>query len=226
MLEPAIISVHTPKCAGASVRRGLQAVFGERAHLDYDDQIADPASPYNIDPARFWSQTGRYAELVRDKALVHGHFHPAKYDEVQGAVFITYMREPLERALSHYFFWRSAAPQRPHTVWRYMLEADLDFEAFCRLPDINRLYSDRYFSGFDVDRFELVGFSDRLEAFTAAMKERFGADITPGRENVTRDPAYAEARARYLDDPAMRARLIDHFKDDLAIYDRLRTRFC
>jgi len=224
MEQPTFISIHTPKCAGSSVRSAIREHFGTMAFFDYGDGIGDPASPWNVDPLGQRDKAALHAAAVTNYQIVHGHFHPDKYDDVPNRRYITYMRDPVERALSHFFYWKSREPSN-HSVWRYVCEYDVNFEEFCRLPSINRLYSGYFFAGFDLAKLSLVGFADRMDCFAEQMNKRFGLKLAVGQENRTVTPAYREAKSRWLDTPKTRAKLTDFFREDLELYSALRGRF-
>ena len=224
MQAPRLISVHVPKCAGSSLGTALSAAVEGALKRDYADRVADPTSRFNIDPVGFFADQDAYARDVGAMKAVHGHFHPAKYAAVNGAAVTTVLRAPLERALSHYFFWR-CSPPNDHAVWRYVLKEELDFPAFCRLPGINRLMTDYFFRDYDIDALDWVGFSDAMDDYTEGFESRYGVRLALGRDNVTDSPDYAAAKARYLEDPAERAKLEPYFEADQRLYDRLRRRF-
>ncbi len=92
--EP-MISLHIPKCGGQSLRRTLTGWFGPRFKIHYYQQ-------YNAMPPKHDLEPG---------LCIHGHFNREKnmgadqyYPEIKQ--FITVVRDPLEIALSYYFFWK------------------------------------------------------------------------------------------------------------------------
>ena len=96
-----MISLHVPKCAGQSFRDLLQNWYGDRFFIHYFQQNG-AAPPRHSLPAG---------------ACVHGHFNRAKGMGVQAYYpeaeqFITILRDPLEVAISNYFFWKRKARQR------------------------------------------------------------------------------------------------------------------
>ena len=93
-----IISLHVPKCAGQSFRAVLEKWFGERFFIHYFQQ-------YNALPRKHPLQPG---------ICIHGHFNHTKgfgvenyYSEVDQ--YLTVLRDPLESAISNYFFWKRKA---------------------------------------------------------------------------------------------------------------------
>jgi hypothetical protein len=96
-----LYSIHIPKCGGTSVRTALAMWFGEKFFIHYFQQ-ADRA------PQRVAAVAG---------SCVHGHFNRAKglglldyYPDARQAV--TFLRDPLEAAVSNYFFWKQKARAR------------------------------------------------------------------------------------------------------------------
>jgi hypothetical protein len=93
-----LISLHVPKCAGQSFRRVLERWFGNRFFVHYHQQR-------NATPPRHELNPG---------ICIHGHFNrsrgfgvPDYYPEA--SQFITILRDPLQAAISNYFFWKTKA---------------------------------------------------------------------------------------------------------------------
>src|SRR5882757_7508321 len=112
MLE--LISLHVPKCAGSALLEALKGIYGEENfYLDYEDQVIRPASPVNMDPEGYV----RYFKTLREqklagKRVVHGHFYLPKYADLKDALRITVLRDPVDRLISHYFYWKITPTQR------------------------------------------------------------------------------------------------------------------
>jgi hypothetical protein len=207
------------------MKDAFASAFGASLLIDSGDRIADPASRFNLDPEGFLEDRPSYAASLADIKVVHGHFHPQKYADLPGGgVLTTVLRDPMERALSHYFYWLRVEPNQ-HAVWRYVIDNKLDFPSFCRLPWINSLISGVFFKNVDIERLELVGFSDQMNDYLDQFEARFGVQIEVGQANATESLEYASAKARYLEDAAMRARLAPYFEADQRFYDTLRKRF-
>lgn len=98
--EQPLISLHVPKCAGQSFRGLLRHWYGDRLLFHYFHR-------QNAPPPRY---------ILQPRTCVHGHFNCKKGLGVDayypGAVqFITILRDPLEIALSNYFYWKRKARQ-------------------------------------------------------------------------------------------------------------------
>jgi hypothetical protein len=133
-----IISLHIPKTAGSSFREALQQHFGERLLLDYADKplqvlAAGPTSPSLIaDPVA--------AASLRGIDCVHGHFFLSKYLELCNALpikLVTWLRDPIQRVCSHYYYWKQDPGDQPVTdLRRRMLAEDWDLGTFALCPEL------------------------------------------------------------------------------------------
>jgi hypothetical protein len=129
--------VHVPKCAGISLRHAFENAFGsDRLYQDYDDRPIDPASPINLDPEGFYERMAKRGnDFLAGKKVIHGHFNIRKYANLSARQRVTFFREPVDRTISHYFFWRETA-RHGHQLHDYVLDNRLTLEEFARLPMI------------------------------------------------------------------------------------------
>lgn len=100
-----LISLHLPKTAGTSFFTSLEEYYGDRILRDYNDRpIRTPREERNSAALRqrVLNQSKDFGHI----ACVHGHFLPFKYSLCEGARFVTWIRDPLERLGSHYFYWK------------------------------------------------------------------------------------------------------------------------
>jgi hypothetical protein len=215
-----LISVHMPKCAGTSFRAALEEMYGKDAiHFDYDDRVADPAAPVNIDPVGFRERAiaSGYPEL-HDKRVVHGHLHVGKYDGLpDSAKRITFLRDPVRRTISHYFFWRHYR-RHGHTIHDYMLDHDLDLVEFATLPSIAGFYRDVFFRGVEGNRFDLIGSVENLDRDVERLEELLGREVPVGRTNPNPDPEYQRLVQDILDDRATMHALEQALAGDIDLY--------
>ena len=103
-----LISVHMPKAAGTSCLYLFEKIYGARLFLDYDDKILHKSKFIKRKDAIFSMSKNRlniskYANID----CIHGHFMPLKYRFIdsQDAVFLTWLRHPVQRLISHYYYW-------------------------------------------------------------------------------------------------------------------------
>ncbi len=124
MLAPdeRLVFLHIPKCAGTSLHRILAAQF----------------KPKLICPHRGDTLPSLDAESLRPYRFFSGHVSKAGVDAVPGPKrVVTVLREPRERVLSLYYFWRS---HRPDYIEKHNLAGPRTAR---ELPLVEFLKSDR-----------------------------------------------------------------------------------
>jgi len=200
-----VVSVHFPKAAGTTLGRQLKAGLGDAAAFDYTH---DPT----LDAARTplpWPDGAR---------LVHGHFRPERH-AAPGRLLATFLREPVDNLISIYFFWQTLPPcgSAPHD--RFLQEKP-SLRDFARHGGLSRLMSETYFGGFDMGRFDFIGFHETRRADLVHFGRLIGLSLN-AELHENRTPAHAERDAIPL---RIRAELRDILAEDVAFYERMRAR--
>ena len=204
------ISVHLPKSGGTSIRRCLEAQFGERGLFDYG------RGP--LGPQAHVVETGLPARVE----MVHGHFRPARYDAVGEAFRMTFLREPTDLLLSFYFFWRTM-PFEGQALHRRFLDEQPDIEAFASWGPIRRLSSDTFFGGYDMARVDFIGFHETRHEDMARVNALAGLKLDSERHDNRTENDRTE-RQTVREDQALMGRLRDILADDVRFSEDLRAR--
>lgn len=96
-----LISLHIPKTAGTSFRNILKRVYGEKAVVRVDIPLPSERAPNETKV----SGPGTVLEGTR---VLHGHFRygdlVARYGLDTAIPVITWVRDPVERVISNYFY--------------------------------------------------------------------------------------------------------------------------
>lgn len=220
-----LMFVHVPKTAGTTIRGAILRHFRpDRVFEDYAEGPGNPVSDLSIDPDGYCE---RYRAsgypFLRGKQAVVGHFWIRKYDRVAAEVRATILRDPVQRCLSHFHYWR-ATPPTAHPVKRYLLEHELGLLDFARLPLIRRFYCDRYFKDVDMGGFDHVFDQAHLQRDWESIMARLGLNPTPAYQhlNETRShmAGYVEDTQRFMDAPKNVAALRDLLADDIRFFER------
>ena len=136
-----LISCHIPKTAGTSFGTALGEVFGDRFLWDkscapiIDDMNNDERVPVESVPAAWLDRYERPALQGFD--CVHGHFPLRKYLTLAfdlRNVFMVWLREPLQRQVSQYYYWKQLYPHPVEKFINRVVEEEWDIERFCLHP--------------------------------------------------------------------------------------------
>jgi hypothetical protein len=101
---PRLVFLHVPRTGGTTLHHHLAAHF----------------APHEICPERF-SRLHQYSPDQLEKwRFFSGHFNSDEIRRIPGPVFVvTILRNPIERLLSNYYFWKR---QRPETIQKHGLD--------------------------------------------------------------------------------------------------------
>lgn len=207
------ISVHTPKASGTSIIAGLRNIFGDLLEIDNSDDPASPLSQRVIDPCAYF---GRNRKLGEHTACLHGHFHPGQFD-LDGVSLFTMLRHPIDNIVSIYFFWKTCSPHG-NPLHDYFITQELSLIDMAKLPALRLLYSERYFGGFDMDKFSVVGSYENRPEYFRSLKDKLGLELDISIEvNVT---VQDNDRDYVLSDHKLISSLRDILKEDMLFYER------
>jgi hypothetical protein len=143
--------------------------------------------------------------LLQRYDVIHGHFLVEKYAFLhQQARFITFMREPVSRLLSHYYYFKDVASKNPVTVSRnpaimQVARGELGLVEFARSEAMQHLYA-RFTAGLPLQDFALVGITERYEESVATLNRLLGVAVEARHERRSGYEKYAEEYRRLLPD--------------------------
>ncbi len=224
-----MIFIHLPKCAGTTLNRIIEWEY-------------DPMRVFSIDPVLFlWSykKLNRWpAKKLAKMQVFKGHMPFGIHSRLpQPSTYITFLRDPVERVISAYYFARNY-PLHPKHKWI----SKLTLEEYVRVsPNHNvqcKYISGRSFVGDfhagDCDAntletakenlnryFSLVGLTERFDEGLAILKAMFGWEISKyAKFNVTK------SRQAKTSLPASTIEFIaERNQYDVALYDYAVTVF-
>jgi hypothetical protein len=215
-----LIYVHVPKCAGTALREALTDAYGhDQIYQDVSDRLLDPLSPINIRRDDFLRNfRAERAALLARKHVVHGHLCIQKYDGID-ALRVTILRHPIDRLISHYFFWIYCAPHG-HSLHDKFLAERPTITQFAQIPQIARFYERILFRDADMSIFDLVGLTEQMDETIARLEKLIGKKLKVKRSNENGSPFYTRQRAEILQNPKIMRELADALREDIAFYER------
>jgi hypothetical protein len=210
-----IVSVHFAKTAGTSFAGTLEQHFGARLLRDYLDfpMNASKQSRNNAAILACPNLSNRSFEGIE---CVHGHFLAVKYLLLpsQSTKFITWMRHPVDRVLSNYYFWRkSYNPAADHALHRRVIEEDWSLERFCLGDEFKDYYSQMLFA-FPIDNFDFIGITEFYEEDLHYFSKQFlQTTSTPLRVNVG-----DREGGTYQVEPGLKKKIENFHAKDMVLY--------
>lgn len=219
-----LISLHLPKTAGTRFRRLLESHFAERLLADYADApLHDTVAARRLQALRAGAALLLRPHRLQDVEAVHGHFLAIKYSLWSGGPGwrrVTWLRDPVERLASHYYYWRrSYEPAQSGVLHQRMMEEDWSLERFCLGPELRNIYR-QFLWGVPLARFDFVGITEHFDHDIDDFARRIlgigslcAADADGSAANV--NPA---APSLYVEDASLRARIEQHHAADMTLY--------
>lgn len=230
-----IISIHVPKTAGTTFAQYLYKAFPRGVLLDYGPstmEVSDlidscfetvPGSNREENPEVRLESNGllKCRSLLSESGIqvIHGHIDINKYLPIfPDATYVVWLREPLQRALSHYHFHKRALAGVHDKTNRRVYEGELNFEQWMALEEnINFQY--RLTNG-DLSKFQFIGVAEEFQRCCSIFKESYainhtGFDVDIPPENVNPEKVINE---RYGVDDRMRSRFTELNHLDMSLY--------
>lgn len=158
-----------PKCGGTSFKELLKKHYKLRFSKDYD-------YPIHWTPEQRKKETEKARKRIqkahthfyqyRFSKCIHGHFLPYKYDHFYGKngnLFITWLRDPIERLVSHYNFWiRTHEEHKQMPLLKKVIEEEWTLEEFAFSEELRNIYS-KFLWNFPIERFDFIGITEYYE---------------------------------------------------------------
>ena len=168
------ISVHVPKTGGTSFRLMLQKFFGKGFYQDYTWEDRPQFMVDGIDEMT----DKEIRSALKGVECIHGHFNVNKYvrlRDVKGVepVFITWVRDPVQRALSTYYYLRTLnTPENQQEDWE-RLARNLTLLEFYTQTNYgkNRQFAQLRF--LSPDEYDFFGVTERYEESIAVFRHKY-----------------------------------------------------
>jgi hypothetical protein len=163
-----LISVHVPKTAGLSFQKHLTHLFGKRVVWDYNLTDRPDYKPEKPTPHILAQLRPKIAGLSFQKHLtnkttvIHGHFFLSKYHHIPGLQRAMWFRDPVQRLLSHYYYWLRS-PDMDHPNCRQLHEGGLSVVEFAEIPELRNVYT-RFLDGEPLKELDWVGLVEDYQA--------------------------------------------------------------
>ncbi|MCH2051199.1 MAG: glycosyltransferase 61 family protein [Trichodesmium sp. ALOHA_ZT_67] len=205
-----LISIHVPKTAGTTFRKVLEQVYGlEAVIVDYPGEHRK----------RFDNQWETRKSKIK---VIHGHFGVNKYEKYFPEVKqIAWIRHPIHRLISHYFFWLNQPLDKiQNSSQRFLVENQISLLEFAQLPDIRNITS-RFLNRRKITDFYFVGIQEFFQEDLIYLKEQLvWSDFEIEYTNKNNHSNYEEKLQNILLDTKLIHQLEEINSDDVEFYQR------
>lgn len=211
-----------PKCAGTSTIH-LMNKFAGGQDIQWQPNVdfLRPVSARNELISLYKTQP----VLVSGNPIIVGHMFPIKYisqsNLSKGSRLVTILRDPIERLISHYnFFKENTFPG--HYLWeRFQLQGG-SFKEFAFSPEMQNIYSS-YVSGVDIELFTYIGVYEDLDVSVKTCLDLFDISYPEGVVIPVKNKTNSKS---VIDIPSGLEQSLKAFhSDDYAIYNFALNKF-
>ncbi|MEG5072065.1 sulfotransferase family 2 domain-containing protein, partial [Microcoleus sp. B3-D2] len=194
-----IISVHVPKTAGTTFYQVLSDVYGTESV--FRDNVNVPES--QIKPSA----------LPANIKVIHGHFALNKYKGYfHNAKKVIWLRNPVMRLISNYFFWRMQKVGIPRNM------DVLGIVEFANLPGVRNIVA-KLIGKNHLSNFYFVGLQEFFQSDLEDLKTMMGwSDISVLFTNANTFPDYDIQLRKILDDNEIVKKLAQSNSLDMELY--------
>jgi hypothetical protein len=209
-----IIVTHVEKTAGTSFRHYLAEVFGDRLLQDYPALPRPPLPRWRRLLIRLGCERAAFPARL---ACIIGHFDATHYERLfRNAAHAIWLRDPVDRVLSHYFY------NRRHPEW---VEGDWSNTTLAEFVETEseRNRQTKRLAGKPLSAFAFVGVTEQYEASTKLFAHMFR--LPPPQEMRRMNFNPERLQQHYALTPEFRRRVQELNRDDVDLYVRGFARF-
>jgi len=226
-LERKFIFVHNPKTAGTALRNSIESIFGkENIFLDYDKPMMDGTFVRNSKNIISSFSTKKIFQKI-----IYGHLLPCKYCDFRldgfhkrkNHVYMTFLREPLQRTISLYYFFQRM-PIEPDSLPLHakVKEEKWSLETFLTYKGFWHNWYSKFFFGFPVEKFDFIDTSENYSSCIKTMGKMYEefSKIPILEDNVNKEKKIKEV---YEVDKNLELKFRKLNKKDYEIYEKGKT---
>ena len=218
-----LIFVHIPKTAGTTFKNIL--VPGMK--LKRDELIVVESQGWNTDQSSFINvRTGLPGTVpLKPKntaKLITGHFKADKFESIYpDATYITWLRDPIERLLSYYYYYLIQDPGRyGNNATKHRSYDIVDLDYFVTRPYNNNSMSAQL--NRSLDTFKFIGISEHfdkeLERYDSIMGTNLASNKNYTNHNV--NPTKSTHTEKYTISDELKQKLIELNREDYDLYNK------
>ncbi len=163
-----LVSIHIPKTGGSSFHKILQQQYAENQLFSFEKRIGS-------DQSNMKTHQDLIAKIPEQVMCIHGHFHHSELkpylQQFPDTKLVTWLRNPIERVISHYYFLMQRISKNTNDKERYLENVSLLEFAEC---DSRKNLIHRYLQGSDLNSFFFIGILENFAKDISSLSHRLG----------------------------------------------------
>ena len=226
-----IVSVHLAKTGGNTfatiLERAATGLYSQRYGPDHPEtglrMDGVQLSPLNGHHAwRLFDQMLTVPSIAARRNVLHGHLNVGDVmEQYPGAEFVVWLRDPVDRVVSHYQFWKRLEVDFDDPLYRRFHDEDMSIEEFAAEPRIRNTQT-RTTGRRPVEDFAFIGITEHYDRGLDLFGRLYDVD-TSDVVPLNFNPKQGQGRYDIPDDT--RAVIESYNEADITLYHRAVERF-
>lgn len=169
-----IISIHIPKTGGTTFKTLMEETFHK----------------VNIQSSKpLFSRCGGeiLPEININKItdnVIHGHFTIEQFKINEQYFLLTWLRDPIDRVISHYFYWKTKPDINMHPIEKMIKFEGLSLRDFSKIPCMKNVQT--YFIGNNVSLFHFIGITEEYEKSIKLLQSKLNINFNYNEQKIKR----------------------------------------
>jgi hypothetical protein len=216
--NPKFVFIHVPRTAGTTFKKMLRDLGykskGDNAELHNLRMVVNKGAK-KIQPFTYTKDI----ETLRNKKLIQGHTLLAKYYPLLKDThkFITWLRDPVERTISQYDWWRWRGPRGGDIGGHLRIVASEKRISVVQLSErMRNIFT--LMLGNDLSVFDFIGIQEHFDDSLQRFADTFGFEIPEYEDWNVKGKNYKPKKPIKVTE-AMRKRMMSHHKKDYKLYN-------
>ena len=203
-MKPSLISIHIPKTAGQTFLQLFKLAYGEEEilHVNKGWLKRKQQNIENLNPPYYQVLHGH---LPYRSFLAHYHHPEAK--------FITFMRDPVERVLSNFRYYRKMKAARLKTG--KTIRHHYDLETFIELKKRQNVMA-RFLDGLELTDLFFLGLQEQFGQDVRLLSNKLSWELPEAAFQIKKNPTPPTDET----DKAIRQRIAALNQADIQLYNR------